>query len=81
MNCNHRSPRSGFGRHHQGCPAAGSLTSAGLQRYELPGYHPVTDPHGKQIQAAAEIIAQSKKPIFYVGGGIVRSGAAAELLN
>ena len=49
--------------------------------YELPGYHPVTKAHGKQIQAAAELMAQSKKPVFYVGGGIVRSGAAAELLK
>ena len=49
--------------------------------YELPGYHPVTKAHGKQIQAAAELMAQAKKPVFYVGGGIVRSGAAAELLT
>jgi len=49
--------------------------------YELPGYHPVTKAHGKQIQAAAELMAQAQKPVFYVGGGIVRSGAAAELLK
>ncbi len=49
--------------------------------YELPGYHPVTKANGKQIQAAAELMAQAKKPVFYVGGGIVRSGAAAELLK
>ena len=49
--------------------------------YELPGYHPVLKANGKQIQAAAELMAQSKKPVFYVGGGIVRSGAAAELLK
>jgi len=49
--------------------------------YELPGYHPVTKAHGKQIQAAAELMAQSKKPVFYVGGGNVRAGSAAELLK
>ena len=49
--------------------------------YELPGYHPVTKANSKQIQAAAELMAQSKKPVFYVGGGIVRSGAASELLT
>jgi acetolactate synthase-1/2/3 large subunit len=49
--------------------------------FDLPGYHPVTKANSKQIQAAAELMAQSKKPVFYVGGGIVRSGAAAELLK
>ncbi|MCF8541367.1 MAG: acetolactate synthase large subunit, partial [Aurantimicrobium sp.] len=49
--------------------------------YELPGYHPVTKANSKQIQAAAELMAQAQKPVFYVGGGIVRSGAAAELLK
>lgn len=47
---------------------------------DLPGYRPVTKAHGKQIQAAAELILESKQPVFYVGGGIVRAGAAAELL-
>jgi acetolactate synthase-1/2/3 large subunit len=45
-----------------------------------PGYKPVTDPHGKQIQAAAELILNSKKPILYVGGGVIRAGANKELL-
>jgi acetolactate synthase-1/2/3 large subunit len=49
--------------------------------YELPGYHPVTKANSKQIQAAAELMAQAQKPVFYVGGGIVRAGAAAELLK
>ena len=50
-------------------------------KVELPGYKPVTKPHGKQVQAAADMIAKSKKPIFYVGGGVVRAGAAKELLE
>ena len=50
-------------------------------KVELPGYKPVTKPHGKQVQAAAEMIAKAKKPIFYVGGGVVRAGAAKELLS
>ncbi|CAB4890146.1 MAG: acetolactate synthase large subunit [Actinobacteria bacterium] len=49
--------------------------------FDLPGYHPVTKAHGKQIQAAAELMATAEKPVFYVGGGIVRSEAAAELLK
>ena len=48
-------------------------------KYELPGYRPVTKAHGKQIQAAAQLIANASKPVLYVGGGVVRAGAAAEL--
>ena len=50
-------------------------------KVELPGYKPVTKPHGKQIQAAAQMILESKRPVLYVGGGIVRSGASEELLE
>ncbi|WP_394279933.1 acetolactate synthase large subunit [Microbacterium sp.] len=48
-------------------------------KIELPGYRPVTKAHGKQIQAAAQLIAESKKPVLYVGGGVVRGGASTEL--
>ena len=48
---------------------------------DLPGYRPVTKAHGKQIQAAADLIVEAKKPVFYVGGGIIRSGASKELLE
>ncbi|MBS3178451.1 MULTISPECIES: acetolactate synthase large subunit [unclassified Pseudoclavibacter] len=48
-------------------------------KLDLPGYRPVLKAHGKQILAAAQLIAQAKKPVFYLGGGIVRSGASAEV--
>ncbi|MBW1639460.1 MULTISPECIES: acetolactate synthase large subunit [Microbacterium] len=48
-------------------------------KYDLPGYRPVTKAHGKQIQAAAALLAESRKPVLYVGGGIVRGRASAEL--
>ena len=50
-------------------------------RVDLPGYKPVTKPHGKQIQAAAQLIKEAKRPVLYVGGGIVRSRANLELLE
>ena len=46
---------------------------------DLPGYRPVTKPHAKQIREAARLILESRKPVLYVGGGTIRSGAAAEL--
>ncbi|WP_392390954.1 acetolactate synthase large subunit [Nocardioides sp. LHD-245] len=46
----------------------------------LPGYRPVTRPHAKQIREAARLILESRKPVLYVGGGTIRSGASKELL-
>ena len=50
-------------------------------KIDLPGYRPVTKAHGKQIQAAANLIAEARKPVLYVGGGVVRGKASAELLT
>ncbi len=50
-------------------------------KIDLPGYRPVTKAHGKQIQAAAAMLAESKKPVLYVGGGVIRGRASAQLLE
>ena len=46
---------------------------------ELPGYRPVLRPHGKQIREAARLLAAARRPILYVGGGVVRAGASEKL--
>ncbi len=46
---------------------------------DLPGYHPVTQPHVKQIREAARLIAESSRPVLYVGGGVVKAEASEEL--
>ena len=46
------------------------------QEIALPGYHPVTKPHAKQIREAARLLATARRPVLYVGGGIVRSRAS-----
>jgi acetolactate synthase I/II/III large subunit len=48
-------------------------------KFELPGYRPVARPHHKQIREAARLIAAAKRPVLYIGGGVVRSGASEEL--
>ncbi|OIV37621.1 acetolactate synthase large subunit [Mangrovactinospora gilvigrisea] len=45
----------------------------------LPGYHPVTRPHAKQIREAARMIADARRPVIYAGGGILKAEATAEL--
>ena len=49
------------------------------KQLDLPGYRPVTKPHGKQVREAARLIAASKRPVLYVGGGVLKAGAAKEL--
>ncbi|MFD5752436.1 acetolactate synthase large subunit [Streptomyces sp. NPDC127033] len=46
---------------------------------DLPGYRPVTKPHAKQIREAARLITQAERPVLYVGGGVIKAGATAEL--
>ena len=45
----------------------------------LPGYRPVTKPHGKQVREAARLIAGADRPVLYVGGGVIKANASAEL--
>ena len=47
----------------------------------LPGYNPVMEPTAESIRDAAALIAESKCPVLYVGGGIIKSNAAAELMK
>ena len=49
-------------------------------KMELAGYRPITKAHGKQINAALELLAAAEKPVLYVGGGVGRAGASKELL-
>ncbi|RAJ63399.1 acetolactate synthase large subunit [Streptomyces sp. Amel2xB2] len=46
---------------------------------DLPGYRPVTKPHAKQIREAAKLIAEARRPVLYVGGGVLKARATAEL--
>ncbi|WP_346048018.1 acetolactate synthase large subunit [Actinomadura chokoriensis] len=46
---------------------------------QLPGYRPVTRPHSKQVREAARLIVNAERPVLYVGGGVLKAGASAEL--
>jgi acetolactate synthase I/II/III large subunit len=47
--------------------------------FDLPGYHPVTRPHSRQVREAARMITDARRPVLYVGGGVIRARAAGEL--
>ncbi len=48
-------------------------------RMNLPGYRPITRPHSRQVREAARLLATASRPVLYVGGGAIRSGAAEVL--
>ncbi len=45
----------------------------------LPGYKPTTKGHPRMIKEAAKLILESKQPILYVGGGVLKARAADAL--
>ncbi len=59
----------------------------GIKKVDMRGYHPQVVPASGPMEEAIELIYQSKKPVLYMGGGILASGAShlvrqfAEKLN
>ena len=49
------------------------------KRVDLRGYRPQVEPNEQSIRDAAALIAQSAKPVFYIGGGVIKANAAKEL--
>ena len=47
----------------------------------LKGYQPKSAPDAQSISDAADLITQSSKPVFYVGGGAIKADVSRELLE
>jgi acetolactate synthase-1/2/3 large subunit len=47
----------------------------------LLGYKPQVEPNSQSIRDAAALIAQSVKPVFYIGGGVIKANASKDLLK
>ncbi|HNT07068.1 MAG TPA: biosynthetic-type acetolactate synthase large subunit [Methanoculleus sp.] len=47
----------------------------------LRGYQPTYQGHVRQIDKALDLVVQAERPLIYAGGGVVLSGASAELLE
>ena len=46
---------------------------------KLPGYRPTVKGNPRQINAAIQLIRESRRPLLYVGGGAITSAAHAEI--
>jgi acetolactate synthase-1/2/3 large subunit len=63
------------------------VSVATLDNYQYPSsvsirsYSPTIVGHAKQIEKAAELIKNAKKPLIFAGGGVISSGASAELFE
>ncbi|HEY5142646.1 MAG TPA: biosynthetic-type acetolactate synthase large subunit [Solirubrobacteraceae bacterium] len=47
----------------------------------LPGYQPTVEGNAKQIRQAAKALAAARRPVLYVGGGVVNADASPELIE
>jgi len=45
----------------------------------LPGYKPTFRGHSKQVKQAVSLINRARKPLLYIGGGVIASGASKEV--
>ena len=50
-----------------------------VEDVHLPGYQPTVDGNSKQIRLAAKAMANARRPVLYVGGGVVNADASEEL--
>jgi len=48
---------------------------------DLPGYKPTLKGNPRQIAKLAQAIKEAKRPLLYVGGGVISSGASEELFE
>jgi acetolactate synthase-1/2/3 large subunit len=61
--------------------------ASGLTEFKYPqevrirGYQPTLDGHMPQIERAFHLMMKAHRPVFYVGGGVIISGAAQELVK
>ena len=45
----------------------------------LPGYRPTVEGHPLRVREAVELIASARRPVLYVGGGVIKAEASEEL--
>lgn len=51
------------------------------ENVSLRGYQPTYRGHSRQIDRALELLLEAERPLLYIGGGVISSNAAEELLQ
>ncbi len=51
------------------------------ERLALPGYRPTTKGNQRQVMEAVRLIMEAERPVLYVGGGVIKADAHAELFE
>ena len=47
----------------------------------MPSYQPNTEPHPRQVEKACKAIMKAKRPVLYVGGGVILANAQDDLIE
>jgi acetolactate synthase-1/2/3 large subunit len=48
---------------------------------DLPGYRPTIEGHPRRVKEAVELMANARRPVLYVGGGVIKAGGSEALLE
>ena len=56
-----------------------ALTQESGGRLPMPGYRPTPTATSEAVRDAVELMLTARRPVLYVGGGVIRSGASEEL--
>lgn len=51
------------------------------ENVDLPGYKPTMKGNLRQVRSAARMIMEAKRPVLYVGGGVIKANATKELFK
>jgi acetolactate synthase-1/2/3 large subunit len=51
------------------------------EKINLPGYKPTTKGNNRQVSEAVKLILAAKRPVLYVGGGVIKANASEELMT
>ncbi len=48
---------------------------------DLPGYRPTVEGHPRRVKEAVELMSNARRPVLYVGGGVIKAGGSEALLE
>ncbi|MFP3822072.1 acetolactate synthase large subunit, partial [Bacillus sp. SIMBA_008] len=58
-----------------------NVTSFYNEVIEIPGYKLEPMPDGRKLREVAKAISEAKRPLLYIGGGVIHSGGSDELIK